>query len=619
MPNTNQINDHILIHGYKDQLLAIFDQTLSSKYLFEDDPLLIKSVFNLSYLIREIATNAVIEVASSRLSPFEQKKAVEAEIMKLYWHFFSAQKKINPDLRARYRGIEKLKTIAHLINKASFCAQNPENITESLRQVGIEDWGTDLIDQTSAKNRLSQIQEKIGRYDQFKNQFDVALDRLHRFREQEKSIKQSFAQLRKSMVKQGGISHVSKSIWKHDNKLPASKIDDYYKMVKFIEAHVNEQDQTKHFDSLKALILNVIDDVTTVDQLLEATLNILHESYQLPSATILSDSLENLRKLSVLDKGLTAFEKQLDKEQKRLSKRTYEDGDSINIRPEDKFVEPRLKQMIRFCLGDEVTLSPHELTLVHEIEAAYGHSIVSMTKEDFIILQPKLIRSFDEHYIPSTRMLIDDNEGLIDEKEISLNIPKALKPIMDASYGKPVKLSDFEKQVLIKVEQQLGLKIHELSKDYFESLQSTLLNVLEKQDISEFYYWVADNCNEAFDAEHAPMPVYEIISDELHIDLDNVDPILASIVDYSLGKSVTLPEFEHQLINKVERTLKFRLVDLQRSEFNLLEPILIDAIKTKSWTKIHAWMAATNPKKIFEHKHASLSSELAQKVLWPSD
>ena len=39
--------------------------------------------------------------------------------------------------------------------------------------------------------------------------------------------------------------------------------------------------------------------------------------------------------------------------------------------------------MIRFCLGDEVTLSPHELTLVHEIEAAYGHSIVSMTKEDF--------------------------------------------------------------------------------------------------------------------------------------------------------------------------------------------------------------------------------------------
>ena len=123
-------------------------------------------------------------------------------------------------------------------------------------------------------------------------------------------------------------------------------------------------------------------------------------------------------------------------------------------------------------------------------------------------------------------MLIDDNEGLIDEKEISLNIPKALKPIMDASYVKPVKLSDFEKQVLIKVEQQLGLKIHELSKDYFESLQSTLLNVLEKQDISEFYYWVADNCNEAFDAEHAPMPVYEIISDELHIDLDNVDQFL---------------------------------------------------------------------------------------------
>ena len=79
-----------------------------------------------------------------------------------------------------------------------------------------------------------------------------------------------------------------------------------------------------------------------------------------------------------------------------------------------------------------------------------------------------------------------------------------------------------------------------------------------------------------------------------------------------------MPEFEHQLINKVERTLKFRLVDLQRSEFNLLEPILIDAIKLNHGQKyMLGWLQQTQ-KRFFEHKHASLSSELAQKVLWPS-
>ena len=193
MPNRAQINRYIINHGVKDQLLAMFDQTLKSNRFFsktfdQADPWYVKSLVDLTYLIRHMVSDAVKE-HMTLLSPLETKRVVDQEIVKLYWHFFSAQQMAYENINERYKGIERLKTISFIINKANFCIKNPNNINANLKLVGFDEWGDSFLNLNSSTESLVLLQEELARLLTFKASLSDALKETKAFRAEQKIMK----------------------------------------------------------------------------------------------------------------------------------------------------------------------------------------------------------------------------------------------------------------------------------------------------------------------------------------------------------------------------------------------------------------------------------------------
>ncbi|MDG2347897.1 MAG: hypothetical protein P8L77_00320, partial [Gammaproteobacteria bacterium] len=192
MPDRAQINRYIINHGVKDQLLAMFDQTLKSNRFFsktydQADPWYVKSLIDLTYLIRHMVSDAVKE-HMTLLSPLETKRVVDQEIVKLYWHFFSAQQTAYDNINERYKGIERLKTISFIINKANFCIKNPNNINANLKLVGFDDWGDSFLTLNSSTESLVLLQEELDHLLTFKASLSDALKETKAFRAEQKII-----------------------------------------------------------------------------------------------------------------------------------------------------------------------------------------------------------------------------------------------------------------------------------------------------------------------------------------------------------------------------------------------------------------------------------------------
>lgn len=220
MPNTTQINRYIVNHGVKDQLLAMFDQTLRSNQFDKADPWYVKSLFDLTYLIRDIVSGAVKE-HMTLLSPLEIKKVVDQEIVKLYWHFFSAQKGNYDQLNLRYKGIERLKTLSYVINKANFCIKNPNNINANLKLAGFEEWGESFLNFNSNVASLASLQEQLDHLLTFKALLNDAIKDTKAFRAQNKSSDENNVQVNTFANKLSKGLKVKRLLDELDNKLDA--------------------------------------------------------------------------------------------------------------------------------------------------------------------------------------------------------------------------------------------------------------------------------------------------------------------------------------------------------------------------------------------------------------
>ncbi|MEE2770547.1 MAG: hypothetical protein VX835_05665 [Pseudomonadota bacterium] len=628
MPNSEKINNYIISHGVKDQLLAMFDQTLSNQKMVDNDPWHLKSIYDLTYLIRKTATEAINEQAAVKLTPFETKLRVDNEIIKLYWHFFTNQKNYYSDLKNRYKGIERLKTVAHIIKNANACIMNPKNISFDLQWVGIEEWGESFIKIKESEKKIDSLSRQIAKLDDFRSAFNDAVLKTKTFRQSQATIVDKYKVLSKSL-KDIDIADVNTS----QTQLELKNLKQV-QIKQFIEDTFSQSSKLRLQDKLTSLSNNIVEGIDDMSQLENLAIEAHRQTSNIQSPKQLFNSLQSKKIFSKLEKKMTHLNELIDKQVDAIKTSVSEDQEIVlNLDKINANIKKRL-------VADPKNLSGLENKLLNFIKEKLGKPLHQLDDETYCNMEPYILSDLNyiETLTPTEQSYYTaDNVNAYDLKtkmfsalnayfegnDINLDLEDKdprLVNMIKFSQGRKVTLSSFEYEIVNLVEKKLGYKLAFMEKDEFEILEPFILKAIETKDIrnmDEIYFDV-----KAFD-DTADENKFE-----KNIDIDFVHPELKGLLQASLdglsdlnqNESVisSREQFQNKLLNQLESTIGFRLIDMCVEDFNQFEPVLIKAIRKQNLTDIDSFIASKYVKEIADNYDTNISPDMSKDILWPS-
>ena len=612
MPNTAQINHYMISHGVKDQLLAMFDQALSSNRLDDYDHLYVKSVFDLTYLVRGIATEAVRENAENKsrhMLPFEENKEIDCEVLKIYWHFFNNQNTVYGDLNARYSSIELLKTIGYLLQKSSAIIENPYNIPAALEHAGVQSWGKSFIDIDAHEKNIESIKDEIRALDAFQSQFDKALSHTNAYRSEEHKILNQLSVLQKQLNRDDNeilgdealVRSVANSINVSDAEL--GKLS---KLIFFTKEVFSNPAQEAYAERLKVAYKDIIKHSHDISYLKRLALTAHRVEHNVSAPKALYQSM-NAHK--VFDQLSSKFEKIETAAKQSLESQKI----NFNIHTLDKKVKKLLET-------NSVYLTVLENDILNLIQSQMGIRLNQLDQKTYDALEPSIVKTIDEDNIVYLEQYLGGYTNLLTIDDIKAGSHPSLHNILKCSRGEPIKLSAFEQRMLSLIEEKLGYRLAFMYVEDFAVLQPIVSSAFEQNKISEvseaFYTFVDQD-------EFEAVSEYGEISQR--IDMTKVNPALNNMLEASLIRSkqdlkndVRADAFELSLLDKIESKLGFPLANMDQRSFEGLQPYLLSAIESQDMDQMDKLLAVKYAKKPFVVKDIELSHDTLKSMLWPS-
>lgn len=432
MPRIAQINQYVTMHGLKDQFLAMFDQILSSPLLVQGDPWYIKSMFELTVLIREIAELAVRKNEIVKLSPMEREKEVDEEVLKIFWYFFSKQKSILSDKEvfvSQYKGFNNLKAISYLLKLSSEYHRPVQeaSVKNHLNYMGINEWGQNFVETHTLGQELKTLKDELVKIEALKEHFNKALRATNEYRHKEKALRSDYAHLLEGiLIKDDQLdaalaTRVSKVAEQMDKPLSAVQRQYLCNILFFIGKHVGDKELNSN-KALLELIENAVLSRDGMPKLLDFAMRVLAKKEHTYPAEALYNSLK-------------AQKEAVDFQQ--------------------KFSE-----------------------LKHQIKIDFDN-------------QDGLTNKVDDVYEDSDEDSDDNDSKWIGQQKINLKmVHKDIRGLIHVSLGGDETISDFEKHLLTKLENTMGYRLVDLQREDYEKLEPMLLEAIHTQDASEVLVWL---------------------------------------------------------------------------------------------------------------------------------
>lgn len=620
MPNTAQINHYMISHGVKDQLLAMFDQALSSNRLDQHDPWYVKSIFDLTYLVRSIATEAVNESTQNQsklLLPFERRRKIDNEVLKIYWHFFNNQDSAYGDLRSRYSGIELLKTIGYLLQESNFLIQNPNNIPTILEHTNVHTWGKSFIDIAANEKNAALIKEEIKALDAIQSQFDQALSKTKAFRSGQKNILAHLEALEKQLSHNDGeilgdeshVRDVASSIHAADSELPKLS-----KLMMFTKVILSEPAQEAYAERLKVAYKKILMQSDRLDDLKHLALTAHRLEHNVSAPKLLQQGLSAHKALNELTLKLNQLDEASKQKDSDARKALKQHTTNFDIKKMDEKVKKLLET-------NQAFLTDFEHKLLSQIQNQLGIAIGEVDQKTYDELEPLVLKAINEDNLICLEQYLGGYTNLLTIDDIQDGAHPSLHKIIKFSRGEKIELSDFEQRILTLIDEKLGYSMVFMDAEDFAVLQPIVSNAFEQNkitDVYEAFYTFSDQMGYKLDLDHD--------FGTKRIDMARVHPNLKNMLRISLNQTqqgsheITsqASSFEVAMLNKLESTLGFPLAEMDGWSFEALEPYLLSAIRTNDMDQIDRLLAVKYTKKPFVVQDNDLSHEAIEKMLWPS-
>lgn len=179
------LQNAILIQGLKDQLLTLLKQIFSGSDLNKGSAWHIKSVYDLTQLLRDVATRTVEIEKHPLATQKEIDDAIQLEMTRLYWDLFN-EPGIHHNIK---QGVILLKTIADLVEEAaSVMKSSVDSQTSVLDRTGYAQWGMPFKAVGQLEKDRQEQENQLAALTEAKQVFASALVHTNAFRRKQITI-----------------------------------------------------------------------------------------------------------------------------------------------------------------------------------------------------------------------------------------------------------------------------------------------------------------------------------------------------------------------------------------------------------------------------------------------